>query len=118
MSHPTPPSPPRAASVRFTVSIDPDALAAYQRLADASGLSLARCVGEFLADMRDTAELIGTKVLQARRDPKGVLLELDALATMFSTATTAAVAAAAGPPGKRSAAGPAVTGPRPRYPRK
>lgn len=65
--------------VRTTVSIDPAVLEVFRGMADASGLSVSRCLGDWLADTVDGAQLVAKKMQEARRAPVTVMREVQAM---------------------------------------
>lgn len=65
--------------VRVTVSIDEEALKVYKGMAQVSGISLSRCMGEWLADTADGAQMITVKLSEARKAPQRVLNEMLAM---------------------------------------
>ena len=67
--------------VRVTVSMDAEALAVYKRMATAGGLSVSRCLGEWLGDTSDAALMIAGKMEEAKAAPKRVLNEMLAMTT-------------------------------------
>lgn len=62
--------------VRATVSVDPRVLDVYRQMSLAAGMSLSKCLGEWLSDTADGAQLIASKMLQAKRAPRMVMQEL------------------------------------------
>lgn len=69
-----------AERVRTTVAIDPEVLATFRVMADAAGISVSRCIGEWLADTADGAQMVARKMVEARRAPGQVMRELQAAA--------------------------------------
>jgi hypothetical protein len=53
--------------VRTTISLTPEAHAIFKRMADAANMSLARCMGDWLADTSEAALLITVKIEEARK---------------------------------------------------
>jgi hypothetical protein len=72
------PSPER---VRLTVSVPAETLEIFRTMADAAGLSVGRCIGDWLADTADGAQFVAHKMLEAKRAPKTVMREMQAMAT-------------------------------------
>ena len=64
--------------VRTTISVDPEVLMIFTQMADAGGMSVGRCIGEWLADTADGAQMIAQKMIDARRAPMVVMRELQA----------------------------------------
>jgi hypothetical protein len=65
--------------VRTTISLTPEAHAIFKRMADAANMSLARCMGDWLADTSEAALLITVKIEEARKAPLAVMREMQAL---------------------------------------
>lgn len=66
--------------VRLTISVTPEVHAAFTRLAEASGMSISRAMGEWLEDTLDAAEYTANMVEKARQAPKMVMKEVHAYA--------------------------------------
>lgn len=75
--------------VRLTISVTPEVHAAFERLSAASGLSMSRCMGEWLADTLDAVEYTATMVEKARAAPKRVMREVHAYALGLADETGA-----------------------------
>jgi phage tail tape-measure protein len=73
-------SPPTPQNVRLTISVTPEVHATFTRLANASGMSLGRAMGEWLGDTIDAADYLAQTVEKAREAPKLVARELHAYA--------------------------------------
>jgi len=69
-----------APNVRLTISVTPEVHAAFVDLAEASNLSISRCMGEWLGDTLDAVKFTAQKVQQARAAPKIVMREMHAYA--------------------------------------
>ena len=65
-------------NVRLTISVTPEVHATFQRLSNASGMSISRAMGEWLGDTLDAADFMATTVEKARAAPKLVIQELQA----------------------------------------
>jgi hypothetical protein len=76
----TKPSSPPSKPIRLTITVTPEVHAGFQRLADASGMSLGRCMGEWLGDTLEAVEYTATMVEKARAAPKMVMREVHAYA--------------------------------------
>lgn len=63
------PSPATADRVRFTIAVEPDVYDAFADLAQASGVSLSRCIGDWLRDTAEAAQMTTIKVNEVRRGP-------------------------------------------------
>ncbi len=53
--------------VRFTIAVDPEVHDAFADLAHTTGVSLSRCVGDWLRDTAEAAQMVTLKVRDARR---------------------------------------------------
>jgi hypothetical protein len=65
--------------VRTTVSVDPDVLEVFRVMAEVAGVSVSRCMGDWLADTADGALLVSQKMREARQSPSLVLRELQGM---------------------------------------
>jgi hypothetical protein len=74
--------------IRTTISLPPDVYAVFKRMADAAGMSVSRCMGDWLADTCDAAEIITHQLEQARRSPMKALQEMKALVAGLGHAVT------------------------------
>ena len=75
-----PPTLPKPETFRVSVPVTEDVHAAFQRLANASGMSTGRAMGEFLSDMIDSIHYLAETMERARQAPKTVARELHAYA--------------------------------------
>lgn len=66
--------------VRLTISVSPEVHTAFHRMAAASGLSVSRAMGDWLADSVEAAEFMAEKLEEARRAPRAIVQELHAYA--------------------------------------
>lgn len=82
-------SPPTPTSVRVTVPVSSEVLAAFQRLAKAGNMSTGRAMAEWLADTVEAAEFMASKMEQARAAPKVVMREMHAYALGLADETGA-----------------------------
>jgi NTP pyrophosphatase (non-canonical NTP hydrolase) len=64
--------------IRLTITVTPEVHAAFDRLATASGMSMSKCMGEWLGDTLDAVEYTANMVEKARQAPKMVMRELHA----------------------------------------
>jgi len=78
-----------APNVRLTISVTPEVHAAFVDLAEASNLSISRCMGEWLGDTLDAVKFTAQKVQQARAAPKIVMREMHAYALGLADETGA-----------------------------
>lgn len=60
----------QAEKVRFTIAVDEDVHRAFAEMAHASGVSLSRCVGDWLRDTSEAAHLTTVKLKQVRTSPQ------------------------------------------------
>jgi hypothetical protein len=68
-----------AERIRTTISLTPEALEIFKRMADAGNMSVSRCMGDWLSDTADAAEMITLKMEEARKAPMRVMNEMRAL---------------------------------------
>lgn len=66
--------------VRLSITVTPEVHAAFRRLADASGMSMGRAMGEWLGDTLEAVEFMAEKMEQARAAPRIVMQEMHAYA--------------------------------------
>jgi hypothetical protein len=66
-------------NVRLTISVTPEVHATFKRLADASGMSISRAMGEWLLDTIEGAEFMAGMVEKARSAPRQVVQEMHAM---------------------------------------
>lgn len=62
--------------VRTTISLPPEIHQVFKRMADAAGMSVSRCMGDWLTDTGDAAEMITLQLEKARRAPMEALREM------------------------------------------
>ena len=67
-------------SVRLSITVTPEVHAAFRRLADASGMSMGKAMGEWLGDTLEAVEFMAEKMEQARAAPRLVMQEMHAYA--------------------------------------
>lgn len=65
--------------IRTTISLDPAVHAIFVTMAEASGTSVSRCMGDWLADTAEGAQFVAGKMQEARRAPKTVMREMQAM---------------------------------------
>lgn len=68
----TPPTPP----IRLTIPVSAEVHQAFSRMAEVSGVSIGRCMGDWLADTLEGVEFITDKLQRAREAPKMVVREM------------------------------------------
>jgi hypothetical protein len=66
--------------IRTTISVDKEVHQVFVRMAEAAGMSVSRCMGEWLADTVDGAEFVALKMEEARKSPKLVMREMQSMA--------------------------------------
>ena len=71
---------PTTEPVRLTITVTPEVHAAFRRLADASGMSMGKAMGEWLGDTLEAVEFMAEKMEQARAAPRLVMQEMHASA--------------------------------------
>ena len=65
--------------VRTTISLDPEVHEIFKRMAEAAGMSVSRCMGEWLADTADGAQFVALKMQEARKAPMMVMREFQSM---------------------------------------
>lgn len=70
--------------VRTTISITPQALSVFKRMAEAGNMSISRCMGDWLVDTAEAAEMLTTKMEEAKRAPLRVMKEMRAMVAGLS----------------------------------
>ena len=65
--------------IRTTISLTPEALEVFKRMADAGNMSVSRCMGDWLSDTAEAAEMITLKMEEAKKAPMRVMKEMRAL---------------------------------------
>jgi len=65
--------------IRTTISLSPEVLEIFKRMADGSNTSVSRCMGDWLENTAEAAEMITLKVEEARRAPMRAVQEMLAL---------------------------------------
>lgn len=83
----TPHTPEHQQTKRVTVPIDVDVLAVFERLAEASGTSVGKAMGTWLADTVEGAEAMAGLMEKARRAPKEAVMELHSYALGLTDVT-------------------------------
>lgn len=66
--------------IRLTITVPAETHAVFQRMADVSGQSLGRVMGDWLADTAEGAQIVVKKLQEAREAPKLVMREFRAMA--------------------------------------
>jgi hypothetical protein len=66
--------------IRLTISVTPEVHAIFSSMSEASGMSLGKCMGDWLADTAEGAQFVAMKMQEARKAPKTVMREFQAMA--------------------------------------
>jgi hypothetical protein len=66
--------------IRLTISVTPEVHEVFSRMAVAGGISLGKCMGEWLGDTIDGAQFVANKMEEARKAPRVVMREMQAMA--------------------------------------
>lgn len=65
--------------IRTTISVDREVHDIFVAMAKAGGMSVSRCMGEWLADTADGAQFVAQKMMAARQAPMEVMREMQAM---------------------------------------
>lgn len=65
--------------IRTTITITPEVHEVFSRMAETSGMSLGRCIGEWLEDTIEGAQFVSSKMAEARRAPAVVMREMQGI---------------------------------------
>ena len=66
--------------IRTTISVDREVHQIFVAMAEAGGMSVSRCMGDWLADTAEGAQFVAQKMKEAKAAPKTVMRELQAAA--------------------------------------
>lgn len=66
--------------IRLTISVTPEVHAIFSRMAEVAGVSLGKCMGDWLADTSEGAQFVAQKMEDARKAPRVVMREMQAFA--------------------------------------
>jgi hypothetical protein len=85
--------------IRLTIAVTPEVHAVFSRMAETAGISLGKCMGEWLGDTLEGAEFVARKMEDARKAPRLVMREMQALSRglVDEVDATAELLRAAGP---------------------
>lgn len=72
--------------IRTTISLSPESYEVFKRMAEAGNISVSRCMGDWLADTTDAAEMITLKMEEAKRAPMRVVREMRAMVAGMANA--------------------------------
>jgi hypothetical protein len=56
--------------IRFTIAVDPEVHDAFSDMAEAAGVSLSRCIGDWLRDTSEAAQITTVRLNAARKAPQ------------------------------------------------
>ena len=73
-------SKPPSQNIRLTITVTPEVHAGFQRMADTTGMSLGRCMGEWLGDTLEGVTMITSQLERARQAPRQVVKEMRQMA--------------------------------------
>lgn len=79
--------------IRLTITVTPEVHAAFERLSATSGMSMSRCMGEWLGDTLEAVQYTATLMEKARQAPKLVMREVHAYALGLADETGAVLQA-------------------------
>jgi hypothetical protein len=65
--------------IRLTITVTPEVHEVFTRMAEASGMSLGRTMGEWLSDTVEGAQFVAQKMEDAKRQPRLVMRELQGM---------------------------------------
>ena len=69
-----------AKPIRLTITVSPEVHEAFQRMADASGMSLGRCMGEWMQDTLEGVQFVTAQLVKAREAPRQVVKDMRQMA--------------------------------------
>lgn len=96
--------------IRLTISVTPEAHAAFTQLSEASGISLGRAMGDWLDDTKAAALAMAGKAAEVRRLPNlATALMLDQMEQTGATVTAVVRRAAASSPPSSNTGGKSPT---------
>lgn len=79
MIHYLPPPAMTIERTRTTISLEPEVLEIFKRMAEAGNMSISRCMGDWLSDTADAAQMITLKMEEAKKAPLKVMREMRAM---------------------------------------
>lgn len=65
--------------IRTTISLTPETLEIFKRMAEAGNMSVSRAMGEWLGDTADAAQMIVLKMEEAKKAPMRVMREMQSM---------------------------------------
>lgn len=93
-----------AERIRLTITVAPEVHEVFGRMAEASGMSLGKCMGDWLGDTIEGAQFVAMKMEEARKAPRVVMREMQAFTRAMVTEVDLAAEQLRGS-GTRTAAG-------------
>jgi len=75
--------------IRLTITITPEVHALFSRMAETGGVSLGRCIGDWLENTSEGAEFVANEARKVRELPKRVLEDMGALSRGIDRIATA-----------------------------
>lgn len=72
------------ARIRLTISVTPEVIEVFTRMAEASGTSLGRTMGDWLGDTIEGAQFVAQKMVEAKSQPAILMREMQAMARGLS----------------------------------
>lgn len=106
-------TPANPSNVRLTITVSPEVHETFSRMAKAGGMSISRCMGEWLGDTLDAAAFTAQKMEEARSAPRLVAREMHSYALGLMDETRAVMeqvkGGAVAAHGKRSATADTVS---------
>jgi hypothetical protein len=72
----TKPPLPEPSNIRLTITVTPEVHGAFTRMAQVSGLSLGRCMGEWLGDTLEGVQMVIGQLERAREAPRQAIREM------------------------------------------
>jgi len=70
--------PPMSERIRLTITVTPEVRDVFARMAETAGMSLGKCMGEWLTDTSEGAQFVAQKMEDARKAPRVVMREMQA----------------------------------------
>lgn len=78
-----------AERIRLTITITPEVHELFSRMSEAGGISLGRCIGDWLENTSEGAEFVANEVRKVKDLPKKVLEDIGALSRGMDRIVTA-----------------------------
>jgi hypothetical protein len=66
--------------IRTTISLSPEVHEIFKRMAESAGLSVSRCMGDWLKDTADGAQLVAMKMHEARNSSLDAMRQVHEIA--------------------------------------